>query len=52
MMTIEELEQENLTLREVLHDLKKFQGRYEVWIAKNEREISEKLQEMAVHYGR
>lgn len=35
-MTIEELDQEDLTLREVIHDLEKTILSYKVWIAKND----------------
>lgn len=34
-MTLEELDQEDQTLREVVFDLKKLIGTYELWIRKN-----------------
>lgn len=45
-MTIEELDQENLTLREVIHDLEKQISVYRGWIKRNDIARGEELARM------
>lgn len=46
-MTLEELDQEDLTLREVIHDLETMVVRYRQWLATNDAARYEILDDMA-----
>lgn len=50
-MTIAELDQEDLTLREVIHDLEKTIQNYRTWMARNEVIRNSMLQDMAANEG-
>lgn len=51
-MTLEELDQEDLTLREVMHDLQTLLRTYESWIKRNELERHNILGQMQDAAGR
>jgi hypothetical protein len=46
-MTLEELDQEDLTIREVIHDLETTIARYRQWLAANEAARHAVLDDMA-----